>query len=160
MCRRLVLRYLFLVLPFTAAAARAQVTHLNVPAKQMVSFQFQKNVGDLAVAGQFSTFFLYRPDGVLLASGGVPAGKALVITDIYATISVPQTSTGYQVRLSVIRKDSANPAVPIDHYEHFSIGPNEAFGEGRINVLGGLAYAGTKHPAVSIATFPSVLDVT
>ncbi len=101
-----------LLLPLAAliAAAPAQVqslTHLNVPAKQMVSIRFEKAPGD--TVGQWSGFTLFRPDKSVAAYNSIPAGQALVIRELSLSTLYPPQSGPFQVDLTLYTTDPSCP---------------------------------------------------
>lgn len=137
-----------LSLPLAAAPVLAQgTTHLNVPAKQIVSITFYKAAGD--GYGQRSGMQLLRADGSVVGYS-VPVGQALIIREVSVVTDYGTCAYPYLVSMMLSQSDASNQwsygnltdtfTVPAGTYE-FSF---------RFRSDVGLVAAGTLKPKVTV----------
>lgn len=148
MFRTILVRAL-LFLPMAAFPATAQgTTHLNVPAKQIVSILFYKAAGD--GYGQMSGIQMLRADSTV-AGYAVPAGQALIIRELSVQTNYGTSVNPFQVSVQLSQTDASNQWYYGNIRDSFTIPAGNYSFNFHLHTDAGLVVAGTLKPKVSVA---------
>ena len=140
---------ILLALPLSILPAFSQgTTHLNVPAKQIVSITFSKGAGDSY--GQFSAMSMQRADGVYMGSS-VPAGQALIIRELSIASSYGTSANAFQVSVDLARVDSSGQFYYSDMRDSYTIPAGNYSFSYHFKSDVGMPIAGTFKPRVVVA---------
>jgi hypothetical protein len=150
--------YAVVLLALVAFPAAAQVTHLGVPASQMVSVQFVPTAQD--IPGRLSGIYIYtNSSNTSPTYYAIPPGYTLVITDLDFQVNSGTTSqAGYSSLLRVSNAGFPEQGHPLAAFEPqvtLSSPPVLIKAMAHVHFTAGFAFTPTSTPSVEAGNIQS-----